>query len=198
MAQQDIDEFLKYANERAEIHRKNIDIELYNFLLDSAEKLSILTDSQREEMLQIIEKVNKNVTEIRDLDKITEIYFYEGQYATTSREVQQTILYLTTIYAKNFEDNNLDKIEEVIINDKDFKGNLALEFYLKIGLIKSKTNRILNYINNNYNSLTENQQKLSLQAFSEYDPHDAIEEILVKSGLFTYKEKRDKVWWKFW
>jgi len=198
MAQEDIDAFVNFANEQAEINRKNIDNELYNFLLDSAEKLSNLKDSQREEMLQIIEKVRKNVIELKDLDKITEIYFYEGQYARTSREIQQTILYLTTIYAQKFEDKNLEKIEEILINDKDFKGNLALEFYLKIGLINDKTSRVLTYIKNNFDSLTENQKQQCLHTLAEYDPNENIKEILVKSGLFDYKENRKKVWWKFW
>lgn len=198
MAQQDLDAFMKFANEQAENHKMNIDNKLYDFLLDSAEKLSNLEDSQRDEMLQVIEKVNKNVIELNDLDKITDIYFYEGQYARTSREIQQTVLYLTTIYAQKFENKNLEKIEQVLINDKDYKGNLALEFYLKIGLIDNKTNRVLTFIKDNLDSLTENQKQQCLHTLAEYNPNSIIEEILVKSGLFDYKKNSKKAWWKFW
>lgn len=198
MSQEDVDAFVKFAQEQSEIHKKNIDSELYNFLLDCAEELSQLEDTQTKEMTQIIEKVRENAIELKDLDKITEIYFYEGQYATTSREIQQTILYLTTIYAEKFENNNLEKIEHVLINDKDFKGDLALEFYLKIGLIDDKKNSVLTFIKNNFDSLTENQKQQCLYTLAEYDPNPTISEILVKSGLFEYKNNSKKAWWKFW
>lgn len=198
MSQEDVDAFVKFAQEQSEIHKKNIDGELYNFLIDCAENLSQLEDSQTKEMAQILEKVRENAIELKDLDKITEIYFYEGQYATTSREIQQTILYLTTIYAEKFEKNNLEKLEHVLINDKDFKGDLALEFYLKIGLIDDKKNSVLTFIKNNFDSLTENQKQQCLYTLAEYDPNPTISEILVKSGLFEYKNNRKKAWWKFW
>ena len=198
MAQEDLDAFVKFTNEQAEIHKKDIDNELYDFLLKSAEKLSSLEDSEREKMLQIIEEVHKNVNELKDLDKITEIYFYEGQYARTSREVQQTILYLTTIYARQFEDKNLEKIEDVLINDKDFKGDLALEFYLKIGSIEDKTDRVLNFLKDNFDALTDKQKQYCLHTLIEYDKNDIIEEILIKSGMFEYKDNSKKAWWKFW
>ncbi len=196
MAQEDLDAFLNFANEKAETHKKNIDNDLYNFLLDSAEKLSALSDDEEDKMILIFKAIRENVETLDDLDKITEIYFYEGQYARTSREIQQTILDFATIYAEIFEDKNFEKIEEILKNNNEFKGNLALEFYLKIGLIDDHRYRILNFIKDSFDFLTDSQKQLCLHTLVKYKKDKTIQEILIKSGLFKYEKK--KPWWKFW
>ena len=196
MAQEDLDAFVNFAKEQAEIHKKNIDKELYEFLLNAAIELAELPDSEKEKILVIFSKIEKRANELDDLDKITEIYFYEGQYARTSREIQQTILYVTKIFAEKFENKNLEKIEKIVKNNNEFKGNLALEFYLKIGLIDKHKLRVLNFIKDNFEFLSDEQKQLCLHTLVDYEKHDTIEEILVKSGVFEYEAK--KPWWKFW
>lgn len=213
MGQEDIDAFLKFADEQSEIHKKSIDIELYDFLLDSAERMASIENSEKEELKSIFKSLDNKAKNLDNLNKITDIYFYEGQFARTSREIQQTILHITTIFASHFKEENFVYLENFLISNKEFKGELALEFYLKIGEETPRTPRILGFIHDNIDKFTDSQKKTTVITFvNTYEVNELIRDIVTKSGVVDLdriyggqeeavdkKEKETKnPWWKFW
>ncbi|WP_196893780.1 hypothetical protein [Aureivirga marina] len=201
MKEETIDSFIQFADAQAKENLKKVDLELYNFLLHAAEELVKLSEFEKEKIIAILEKVNEKSNSVQDSKKITEIYFYEGEFSRTSRNVQQTILYLTSFFFKIFIHDDLLLLEELILKNKEHKGNLALELYLKIGKDEPHNKRVLYFIKENLDYLTENQINQSIYTFvQEYEKNEIIEKIIIESGIFEEKEeeKKKRPWWKFW
>jgi hypothetical protein len=197
---------LNFSNSNASSIKLEIDTDLYDYLFNTAKMLTAIVDLEADKMVEMREEIKNKSNTIDDLNKISEIYCYEGEFNQTSKAIHQSILYLSTVFGEQFSINNYRYLEAIIFSDETYKGGLALEFYLKIGKHASHRDHVLNMIKDNIMTLSYLKKKIVVVTLLEfYDNNDLVKDIIMNSDLNDFDllydddtPTEEKPWWKFW
>lgn len=217
MGKEDLENFLKFMDEQSNTEKENINNELYERMKKSSE---LLLKRQYDKNVNIISSIDffNRVIEKENLNDLTDIYLYEGCYSNTPRELQQVMLHaISTIVAFEYKTENINYLQEIIQTDKEFRGEVALEYYLKIGKYHEKFKElVLTFIDKNLADFSNNQQNQTIGFLREFYPkEERVDEIIKKSGIdevvisYGTKTNNDKTksqkpikikkpWWKIW
>lgn len=218
----EMNDFTEYK-QKSEEARQNINSEIYDKILDSAKfflkkRQTNLVSDQIVSALDNMEEASK----ILNLNAITDIYLFESEFGLNSRDLTEEFLYITLIMITNhYKDENMNYIEEIILNDNKFRGENALQFYLKIGTShKERREYVLNFIENNIDKFSEGHKNMVAMFIKTFlkgdrkakeifdnlninDPeihfrnHNNSAPLSDKPTKTTYTKKNPK-WWEIW
>lgn len=158
----DYSNFAEYKQKSDEAKR-HINSEVYEKILDSAKfflkkrQSNIVSD----EIVSALENMEE-ASKLDNLNEVTDIYLFEAEFGLNSRDLAEEFLYLILVMVTNhYNEENLNYIEETILTNDKFRGENALQFYLKIGTShKERREYVLSFIENNVKQFPEGHKNL--------------------------------------
>ncbi|KMQ69898.1 hypothetical protein ACM39_02325 [Chryseobacterium sp. FH2] len=210
----EIEEYKRQSSEQ----RKTINNEAYEKILESAKFFlkKRQTNLVSEEIVTALDRMEE-VSKIPNLNDVTDIYLFESEFGLNPRDLAEEFLYIVLIMiANHYEGEQMYYLENIILSNSKFRGENALQFYLKIGTShKEKREYVLNFIENNMDSFPDshkNMVAMFIKTFLQGDRHAKIifDKLNISNPEAHFRNAPDPVqvkpklpkiypkWWEFW
>lgn len=121
-----------------------------------------------------------------NMNEVTDVYLYEGLFSGHTAELIEVMLHaILSMIASRYNSDNLKYLEQIIQDDKSDKGQLALQFYFKIGKVHAEHEaQLLEFIGNVYAILSPGQKDLTVHCLNKFfSKNHAAQKMVRESGM---------------
>lgn len=209
-ANENIENFKKFLEEQDAAQKADLDLDLYEFIQSRMSKLASGSEDVAKD-IAILTEIQEKAETVSNANSLIDIYFYEGEFNHFSDIKEMTMQSALAMTSSIFKNENFTYLEETILSNKELRGELALEFLLKLGSEEVHQHRVLNFVAQNFKGFSDNQRtKGSLLLKERYKHVLGAQKILNANPATEYKleyrskptksnsEPIKKSWWKFW
>ncbi|SHH21634.1 hypothetical protein SAMN05421866_2262 [Chryseobacterium oranimense] len=179
-----LEEFQKIVLQQHENANKNINKELYDEILKTAE---IIEKSDRSNTKEILNKLRERFKN-EDLNQVTDIFIYCQNFLSTNEEPLPLPSQLCIAIGKLFTNENLHYTSSKVYSDDQIDGGSALSFLVYLAMHEKHTPYVLDFIKENFKGFSRNKKTECVFQLKETLPENEIAQQIIKdSGITKYE-----------